>query len=101
MAPAPERRPQRGRSSDPRAARPRSDGPPRRGGPPAGARPARRIDPRTGEPDDRPRTPAPPLFDEADPELLDRRTREALTVLGDELALRVGRHLAAAGLLLE
>jgi hypothetical protein len=41
------------------------------------------------------------LFEEAVPDLLDRRTREALTVLGDELALRVGRHLAAAGLLLD
>jgi hypothetical protein len=50
---------------------------------------------------DRVRTPAPQLFDDAQPDLLDRRVREALSVLGDELALRVGRHLAAAGLLLD
>ena len=101
MSPAPERRPPRGRSSDPRGARPRADAPPRRGGAPMSSRPPRRVDPRTGEPDERPRTPAPPLFEDAIPDLLDRRTREALAVLGDELALRVGRHLAAAGLLLD
>ena len=41
------------------------------------------------------------LFDDAQVELLDRRVRDALVILGPELALRVGRHLSAAGLLLE
>lgn len=50
--------------------------------------------------DDR-RASAPPLFDEASVELLDRRVRASLAILGSELALRVGRHLVAAGLLLD
>jgi tetratricopeptide (TPR) repeat protein len=48
-----------------------------------------------------PRVSAPQLFDDAQVELLDRRVRDALAILGPELALRVGRHLSAAGLLLD
>lgn len=47
------------------------------------------------------RVSAPQLFEAASTDLLDRRVRESLTILGPELAQRVGRHLAAAGLLLE
>lgn len=47
------------------------------------------------------RVSAPQLFEAASAGLLDRRVRESLAILGPELAQRVGRHLAAAGLLLE
>ncbi len=48
-----------------------------------------------------PSGPAPVLPDEAMPELLDSRVRRGLEMLGPELALRVGRHLAAAALALD
>ncbi|MGH3743982.1 MAG: tetratricopeptide repeat protein [Mycobacteriales bacterium] len=72
--------------------------------PPAGRRPAAGggQDPRRGRSEPHaPRPAGPPLPDEADVRLLPRAVQRALATLAPDLAELTGRHLAAAGLLID
>lgn len=78
-----------------------------RGGKPAGSRPGRKDDWKRPADDDRPRTEdqarydGPPIPEEITGKELDRSVQAQLKGLPEKLALRVARHLAAAGMLID
>jgi tetratricopeptide (TPR) repeat protein len=100
VPPPPRRQPNRDRSGPPRSDRPApTDRPARTDRPVRSGRPAR-----PGQPTEelrRPRFVEPPLADEVDYRDLDRGARAGLRSLPKDLAEKIGRHLVAAGQLLD